>query len=399
MQSSSSRIVLFGATGYAGRRVAQALVRRGARPVLLGRSGPGLEAVARELAGSRDAGAGRDGGRLETRTASAEDPETIAAAIGPGDVLVTTVGPFTRFGHAAATAAVRAGAHYLDCAGEPRFLRELAERHGLPAERAGIAMLPAFAPEWLLGTVAGAAAVQRAGQAAVRVDCGYFVLREEDDKPIGLASLARSFAGGSFASAPALLTEEGFAWHDGRLVTDRFASRARRFRFAGRSMTGLSVGGSEHLALPVAYPRLREINVYLGWFDRLSPAIGVVAPLAAAPLRSRRLGPALRRLADRASARVDGPSEQRVAATRSLTLAAAYDAGGRELAATVTLGPDLYTLTAELLAWGAERLATGGLRRAGAAGAVEAFGLEELRGALASAGVDLTTRDRASVAR
>ena len=399
MQSSvGGRILLFGATGYAGRRVAEALVRRGARPVLLGRSGHRLDAVARELDAPRGAGASRDRGRLETRIASAEDPETIASALGPGDVLVTTVGPFTRLGHAAAAAAVSAGAHYLDCAGEPRFLRELAGRHGAGAERAGVAMLPAFAPEWLLGTVAGAAALERAGDAAVRVDTGYFVLWEEDDKPIGLASLARSFAGGSFASGPELLTEDGFAWRDGRLAPDRFASRTRRFSYAGRSLTGVSVGGSEHLALPAAYPRLREVNVYLGWFDRISPAVRAAAPLGAALLRSRRLGPALRRLADRASARVAAPSEVRVGGTRSLTLSAAYDAAGRELAATVALGPDLYTLTAELLAWGATQLATGRPRRAGAAGAVEAFGLEKLRDALASAGVELAPRDAASEA-
>ena len=34
----------------------------------------------------------------------------------------------------------------------------------------------------------------------------------------------------------------------------------------------MSVGGAEHFTLPAAYPRLREVNVYLGWFGRAGAA-------------------------------------------------------------------------------------------------------------------------------
>jgi short subunit dehydrogenase-like uncharacterized protein len=50
----AGRIVLFGATGYTGRLTAQALVDRGARPVLAGRDSGRLEAMAAELGGGAE---------------------------------------------------------------------------------------------------------------------------------------------------------------------------------------------------------------------------------------------------------------------------------------------------------------------------------------------------------
>ena len=44
-------------------------------------------------------------------------------------------------------------------------------------------------------------------------------------------------------------------------------------------------------------------------------------------------------------------------------------------------GANAYDFTAEMLAWGAERVAAGGLRGNGALGPVDGFGLEELEGA------------------
>ena len=57
------------------------------------------------------------------------------ALVERGDVLVTTVGPFARHGEPAVSAAIDAGAHYLDSTGEPSFVRAVFERHG-PRRRA-----------------------------------------------------------------------------------------------------------------------------------------------------------------------------------------------------------------------------------------------------------------------
>ncbi|MGH2782371.1 MAG: NAD(P)H-binding protein, partial [Thermoleophilaceae bacterium] len=88
------RTVLFGATGYTGRLVAEAMLERGMRPVLAARGREGLEALAAEL-----------GGGLETAVADVSDPTSVRSLVERGDVLVTTVGPFARWGGPAAAAA------------------------------------------------------------------------------------------------------------------------------------------------------------------------------------------------------------------------------------------------------------------------------------------------------
>jgi short subunit dehydrogenase-like uncharacterized protein len=100
--------VLFGATGYMGELTAHALVGRGVRPVLAARNAQRLEALARQLGG------------LDTAVADVGRPETVRALVTRGDVLVSTVGPFERYGEPAIQAAIAAGAHYLDSTGEGR---------------------------------------------------------------------------------------------------------------------------------------------------------------------------------------------------------------------------------------------------------------------------------------
>src|SRR5918993_3824110 len=111
------RIVLFGATGYTGRLVAAALVARGADPLLAARDRKRAEALSAELAGP-------GGAPPEVAEADVHRPETVRALVERGDVLVSTVGPFARWGSAALAAAVDAGSHYFDSTGEPRLIRE-----------------------------------------------------------------------------------------------------------------------------------------------------------------------------------------------------------------------------------------------------------------------------------
>ena len=163
-RAMAARIVLFGATGYTGRLAAEAMVERGLKPVLAARSKDKLDALAGEL-----------GGGLETATADVADPPSVRALVESGDVLVTTVGPFARFGAPAAAAATTAGAHYIDSTGEPPFIREVFERYGPAADQAGIGMLTAFGYDWVPGNLAGGLALERAGELATRVDVGYFI--------------------------------------------------------------------------------------------------------------------------------------------------------------------------------------------------------------------------------
>src|SRR3954468_15684391 len=195
----SGRIVLFGATGYTGELTARALVDRGARPVLAARSAERLETLAADLGG------------LETRVADVAAPQTLAALVERGDVLVSTVGPFARLGEPAVAAAVAAGAHYLDSTGAGAFVRAVFEHHGPAAQAAGCGLLTAFGYDWVPGNLAAALALREAGETATRVDVGYFVS--------GRAG-AGAVSGGTRATLVENMLAPAFAFRGARLVTE-----------------------------------------------------------------------------------------------------------------------------------------------------------------------------------
>jgi short subunit dehydrogenase-like uncharacterized protein len=384
------RIVLFGATGYTGKLTAEALVERGLRPVLAARSRPKLEALAEELGGralavaaAEPAAASDSSGSLrtplETAVADVSDPPSVRALVEQGDVLVTTVGPFVRWGSAAAAAATTAGAHYLDSTGEPPFIREVFERYGPVAERAGCGMLTAFGYDWVPGNLAGGIALDRAGESAVRIDVGYFVT--------GSAN-ADSMSGGTRASLVGVIAEPSFSYTEGRVRGERGAKDVRSFAVGGRELAGVSVGSSEHFALPRVAPQLREVNSYLGWFGPASRAMQVMSAGTSLAMKV----PGVENLWKAAGEKLvkgssGGPDEATRSRTGSHIVAIAYDSAGRELSEVHVSGVDGYTFTGRILAWGADRAAAGGLKGTGALGPVDGFGLAELIDGCAQAGI------------
>jgi short subunit dehydrogenase-like uncharacterized protein len=356
-----AQIVVFGASGYTGRLTAEALVARGRSPVLAGRDRGRLEQLAGDL-----------GAELEIAVADVARPDTVAALVQRGDVLVSTVGPFVRYGEPAVQAAVAAGAHYLDSTGEAEFIRAVFERFGPGAGAIGCALLTAFGYDFVPGNLAGALALRAAGDAATRVDVGYFIS--------GPAAMST----GTRASAPGVALARTFAWRGGRLMDDRPASRIRRFTVRDRRRPAVSVGGTEHLALPRVAGGLREVNVYLGWFGPLSRPLQALSLLAQAPGARQALGALAAPLRRSTGA---GPDAAARARGGSHVQAIAYDGAGSELAHTTLEGPNGYDLTARFLAWGAARAADGELRGTGALGPVDGFGLDELEAGCAEAGL------------
>ncbi len=360
------RIIVFGATGYTGELAARALVARGAQPVLAGRNLDRVQSLATELG-------------LDHAVADVEDPGTVTALVGPGDVLLSTVGPFERWGDPAVAAAVTAGAHYLDSTGEPTFIRRVFEQWGPRAKASNVALLTAMGYDYVPGNLAAALALADGGDRATAVDVGYFFSGR---------GTAASLSGGTRASLAGIMLEPSFAFRGGRIVTERNARAARTFRVDGADRTGVTVGGSEHFALPVDHPRLREVGVHLGWFGPVSRAM--VAASAAGELVGRL--PGVGNLWAKGAAALvkgssGGPDEEARAGLRTVVVAEATDDAGRVVGRSRLDGPNPYTLTGDLLAWAAMELAAGRVRGAGALGPVTAFGLDALTDGAASCGL------------
>jgi short subunit dehydrogenase-like uncharacterized protein len=363
----AERIVVFGATGYTGDLTARALVDRGARPVLAARNMARVSALAEELGG------------LDWTVADVARPDSVRALVERGDVLISTVGPFERWGEPAVQAAVGAGAHYLDSTGEGSFIRAVFERFGPGAQAAGCGLLTAFGYDWVPGNLAGALALRDAGEAATRVEIGYF----------NPGSGAASMSGGTRASAAGVMLSPGFAWHAGRLVDERPARHGRAFELSqGKRARAVSAASSEHFALPRIHPTLRDVDVYLGWFGPASEPLRAMSAAMAPVLKLPGTRDALDGLFGRlVKGSTGGPDAGARATSRSLVLAEAYDAAGTRLADVRLEGINGYDLTAGFLAWGAQTAAAGGLQGTGALGPVDGFGLDALEAGCAEVGI------------
>ncbi|OHU99153.1 saccharopine dehydrogenase family protein [Mycobacterium talmoniae] len=116
-------IVLYGATGFVGKLTAEYLARAGgdARIALAGRSTERLGAIRDTLGESA-----RDWPLLVADTAT---PSTLDAMAARTRVVVTTVGPYTRYGLPLVAACAAAGTDYADLTGEAMFVRNSIDLH------------------------------------------------------------------------------------------------------------------------------------------------------------------------------------------------------------------------------------------------------------------------------
>lgn len=116
-------IVVYGATGFSGELTARYLAGAagGARIALAGRSRDRLVATRGALGP-----AARDWPLI---VADVSDPATLDAMATRTRVVVTTVGPYTRYGLPVVAACAKAGTDYADLTGEVMFVRDSIDRY------------------------------------------------------------------------------------------------------------------------------------------------------------------------------------------------------------------------------------------------------------------------------
>ncbi|MER5959406.1 saccharopine dehydrogenase NADP-binding domain-containing protein [Streptomyces sp. NPDC001893] len=364
----TSRIIVLGATGYTGGLVLKALLRRGVEPTVAGRNPAAMTALAQRAGG------------LDHLVVDATDPAGLQQHLQRGDVLITTVGPFERFGFPVAQAAADAGAHYIDSTGEVGFVRALHERHHQRARDTGAVMLPAFGYDYVPGVLAGALAAREAGDAARTLDIGYFAT----------GPIWRGISEGTRTTMRDGMTLPSPRWHRHQLTEERTASRVHRFTVRGRRKSAFLVSGTEVLFLPEAFPSLDDVSVYNGWFPELSRPLCLYSALANATTRL----PAGRKLTDALTRPLlIGPPGGPDAALREripshvVAVASTGVSGSAPLAEVHLEGPNPYSLTGELIAWAAHHIATHSDVNPGVVGPTAAFGLETLRHACAELGL------------
>lgn len=130
-------VVVYGATGFTGKLVAEYIANaralEPARWALAGRNTEKLEAVRADLVKIDERLAA-----LALLRASADEPATLAAMAEKTKVVLTTVGPYIRYGVPLVDACVTAKTNYVDITGEPEFVSDIEARYDERAKNAKI---------------------------------------------------------------------------------------------------------------------------------------------------------------------------------------------------------------------------------------------------------------------
>ncbi len=111
-------IIVYGATGFVGKLTAEYLARAGgeARIALAGRTPAKLEAVRATL--------GKTAQSWPILAADASSPASLQEMAARTRVVITTVGPYSRYGLPLVAACAAAGTDYADLTGEATFVRQ-----------------------------------------------------------------------------------------------------------------------------------------------------------------------------------------------------------------------------------------------------------------------------------
>ena len=127
-------IVIYGATGYTGRLVAEHFLREyGDKPdaptwAMAGRNPDKLAEVKREIGAPDD---------TPTIVADAADKVSLAQMCDQAKVVITTVGPYQLYGEPLLAACAQSGTHYADLCGEPAWMRQMIDKYHEDAKASG----------------------------------------------------------------------------------------------------------------------------------------------------------------------------------------------------------------------------------------------------------------------
>lgn len=202
-------VVLFGATGFTGRLVADVLSKhedlRGKRWAIAGRSRDKLDEVKRALGGAT--------GEVDVVVADAKDDAALATLALETRVIATTVGPYAAHGEGIVRACASVGTDYCDITGEVTFVRKMIDTYDAVARQSG------------------ARIVHCCGFDSIPSDIGVFLLHREAqrlgtslaDVRMVVTEAKGGFSGGTAASLIGIVEEATQSRDVRRLLADPYS--------------------------------------------------------------------------------------------------------------------------------------------------------------------------------
>jgi len=302
--------ILYGATGYTGRLIAAEAARRDLRPVLAGRDGAEVGAIAESLG-------------LEWKAFSLEDPRALREAIRGVRLVLHCAGPFSVTAEPMIEACLSEGVHYLDITGEIGVF-QFAHGKTETARRADVVLIPGVGFD-VVPTDCLAASLVEALPAATELKLAF-----ESTGGLSPGTAKTSIEG---------LRNGGKVRRDGILETVPLAWKSLRVPFAHAERTAVTIPWGDVYTAFIS-TGVPDIEVYLSmppamiaWLRRLRWAQPL---LGWGPLQSF-----LKRRVDR---KLGGPTPAQREASYGQLWGEAKSADGRTVSATMTT-PNGYDLT------------------------------------------------------
>lgn len=132
-EDSKLDVVVYGATGFTGKLVCEYLQERYAADAdvswgMAGRNADKLAQVRDEL-GISDS--------VTLIVADSEDKAAVDAMVASAKVVLTTAGPYQKYGSTVVESCARLGTDYVDLSGEPLWMKEMIDAHEATAQASG----------------------------------------------------------------------------------------------------------------------------------------------------------------------------------------------------------------------------------------------------------------------
>ena len=152
---SKKPVILYGASGYTGRLIAEYLREYQVPFIAAGRNPERIEEAMKVVPG------------IETATYEVtkvdHELDTLIELFRGTKVVCNTVGPFSRFGTVVVEACLEAGCHYIDTTGEQEWMLEMRDRFGEAFAEKGLVLAPSVAYMHAVGNIAAELCLEHEG--------------------------------------------------------------------------------------------------------------------------------------------------------------------------------------------------------------------------------------------
>jgi short subunit dehydrogenase-like uncharacterized protein len=360
----AAAVVVYGASGYTGRLVAEYLREYGIPFTAAGRDGKRVAEVMERVPG------------IETATYQVAEvdhsADALASAFEGAQVVCNTVGPFMELGFEAVEACLAAGCHYLDTSGEQDWLMAVQEKFGASFAERGLLLAPGVAQMYTTGEITANVCLETPGLDALDI----LVLWKGRPTTASTETIFTNL----LSTAHHLENGEYVPWE---------GVRAYEVTVPGHHETALTLpwGGTSHPVWFKDDPRVANVTALGGVFDRTTmEGVTQIAQLVEEqikPLPEEQRRPALAEQA--AALRAEMPPRETPRVNRSLD--SVHATGSLGHVHCVLRGNCNYKQTGLLQAYAAHQLVRGAPRVTGFASACQAFGHRELLGVLRSFGL------------